>query len=67
MALYQRPNYCGAGGAGGAVAHTVAGSYSVADPEGAKGAMPPWPVRNSHKKMVAEHSGLYFMFLAPPI
>ena len=24
------------------------------------------PVKNSHKKMAAEHGGLYLMFLAPP-
>ena len=35
---------------------------------GAKEAMPsprPRPVKNSHKKMVTEHGGLYFMFRAP--
>ena len=42
--------------------------FSSGSKEGAKGAMPPPSrlVKIGQKKMAAERSGLYFMFLAPP-
>ena len=40
---------------------------SVADPEGAEGAMaPPGPVKIGHKKMATEGGRIDFMFLGPP-
>ena len=46
-------------------------SFTVADTggkaRGVQGTFSPGPVKYSHKKMAAEHGGLYFMFLNCPL